>query len=540
MINNSEALPKAAYFCMEFGLHKDLPIYAGGLGILAGDFLKTARDMNLPIVGIGILWDNDYTEQFIGPDGRPYDVYPEYKFPMVKDTGISVSVRVRGEDVVCKVKLVDCYGNALLYLLDTNFPGSPHGWMTARLYHGEAQERLAAEIILGIGGVRALRALGIETDLYHFNEGHAVFAGLELIREKMEKGLSFHEAWQATRREVVFTTHTPVEAGNEKHDHELLRYMEAYNGLSYEQIREIGGEPFNMTVAGLKLAGRSNAVSRLHGHTARRMWQQVDLEVPIISVTNGVHNDTWQDKRVREAFDRGKGLREAHLDCKKELIDYIKEKTGQQLDLQTLTVGFARRVAPYKRNDLIFRNLELLDSFLADGKLQLVFSGKAHPNDWLGKEIISDLVRMDKKYGKSVVFLENYNMEVARFLVRGCDVWLNNPRRPLEASGTSGMKAAMNGVLNLSVVDGWAAEGIQHSISGWLLAPVEKQAREWEQDEKDLRELYQVLFEQVIPMYYQQQECWEEMMLASIDMSRWQFSSRRMLQEYYDTVYNLN
>lgn len=537
-MNLNQIKPRVAYFCMEYGLSEEMPIYAGGLGVLAGDYLKAARDAELPVLGIGILWANDYTEQYIDENGRPYDRYPNYKYDMVKDTGISVNVRIRGEDVECKVKLVDCYGNAPLYLLDTNFPGSRHGWMTSKLYGGEAQDRIAAEMILGIGGVRLIRALGWEADLYHFNEGHAVFVGLELIREKMrENKMSFGEAWQKVKSQVVFTTHTPVEAGNEVHDHGLLQYMEAYNGLSYEEMCQLGGDPFNMTAAALRLSQKANAVSKLHGHTARKMWRNIKLSSPIISITNGVHEKTWQDQRIKKVFDQGGDLWEVHIQCKKELFAYIEEKTGQKLDPDILTVGFARRTASYKRSDLIFRNTDLLDPYLSKGKLQLIFSGKAHPNDALGKEIITDLVKMDRKYGRAVVFLENYNMEVAKLLVRGCDVWLNNPRRPFEASGTSGMKAAMNGVINFSVVDGWVAEGPQHGISGWLLEQAAKQSEVWDQDEKDLQELYQVLFNEIIPTYYYQKERWREMMLSSIDMAQWQFSSARMIKEYYDVIY---
>lgn len=535
---NNPINPKVAYFCMEYGLDEKMPVYAGGLGVLAGDYLKAAQDAGLPVIGLGILWANDYTEQYIDENGQPYDVYPEIKYPMAQDTGVSVHVRIRGEDVECKVKMVDCYGNVPLYLLDTNFPGSKHGWMTSKLYGGGAQDRVAAEMILGIGGVRLLRALDIEVDLYHFNEGHAVFAGLELIREKMaEDGMDFNRSRQEVKSQVVFTTHTPVPAGNEMHDHALLQHMEAYNGLDYHQMCQIGGDPFNMTAAALGLSKKANAVSKLHGHTARNMWKDIELASPIISVTNGVHEKTWQDKRIKEAFDGSGDLWEVHRQCKKELFAYIEKKTGQKLNPDVLTLGFARRAAPYKRSDLIFRNSDLLDPFLQEGKLQLIFSGKAHPNDKMGKDIISDLVKMDRKYGNAVVFLENYNMEVAKLLVRGCDVWLNNPRRPFEASGTSGMKAAMNGVINFSVVDGWVAEGLQHGVSGWLLEQAAKQSEAWNQDEKDLMELYQVLFNEIMPAFYEQKERWEEMMLASIDMAQWQFSSARMIREYYDVMY---
>ncbi len=539
-MNSQQKMPRIAYFCMEYGLHEELPVYAGGLGVLAGDYLKAAADIGVPMVGIGILWKQNYTEQFIGQDGRPYDVYPNYDYSYLKDTGVTIKVRVRGTDVTCKIHVTDRYGNAPLYLLDTNFPGSEHGWMTSKLYGGAAQDRIAAEIILGIGGVRALRALGIEVDVYHFNEGHATLAGIELIREKMtQRGMSFHQAWDETRQQVVFTTHTPVAAGNEAHDHNLLQYMEAYNGLTFEQMDQLGGNPFNMTVAALRLSRVANAVSKLHGQTARQMWKDVNRAAPIISITNGVHGPTWQDNAIRAAFVNGDDIMGPHRRAKEELIHYIQQNTGNNFNPNALLVGFARRAAPYKRSDLIFRNPDVVEPLLRDGKLQLVFSGKAHPNDTLGKDIIADLVKMDRVYRDNVVFLENYNMEVAKMMVRGCDVWLNNPRRPLEASGTSGMKAAMNGVLNLSVVDGWVAEGPQHGVSGWLLnTAVKEHAHEWQQDEEDLRALYQVLCNEVIPTFYNNRQKWQEMMRACIDMAHWQFSSHRMLKEYYDVLYS--
>ena len=533
------SLPKVAYFCMEYGLHEELPIYAGGLGVLAGDYIKAASDLEVPMVAIGILWTQDYTTQLIGEDGRPYDVYPQHNFDMVEDTGVTVSVRVRGADVTCKVLKVEKYGNIPLYLLDTNIPGSEHGWMTSKLYGGVAQDRVASEIILGIGGVRALRALGIDIDVYHFNEGHAVFAGLELIQEKMQQQkMPFEEAWEATKKEVIFTTHTPVEAGNESHDHGLLQFMEAYNGLNYEQMAQIGGNPFNMTIAALKLSNLSNAVSKLHGQTARKMWKEVKGGSPIISITNGVHVDTWQDSKIGDAFETGQDLWEPHMESKRRLLDYVKTTTDATLNPDALLIGFARRAAPYKRSDLIFRDAAVIDPLLREGKVQLIFSGKAHPRDGYGKDIIADLVKMDRKYKNSVIFLENYNMEIAKLMVRGCDVWLNNPRRPLEASGTSGMKAALNGVLNLSTVDGWVAEGPQHGISGWLLDTyLQGQNIDLAQDSHDLKALYRVLFEDVIPTYYEDRNKWVDMMRASIDMSHWQFSSSRMLREYYDVMY---
>ncbi|MZP31112.1 alpha-glucan family phosphorylase [Heliobacterium undosum] len=531
-------LPHVAYFCMEYGLNASIPIYSGGLGILAGDYIKAARELGRPMVAVGILWRQGYTEQHIDSNGQPYDVYRDYEFPDLKDTGVSVSVRIWEHDVVCKVWVLDNQGNVPLYLLDAGFPGSPHGWMTQRLYGGGRQERIAAEMILGIGGIRALRALGLSIDVYHFNEGHAVFAGLELIREKMNQGQSFERAWHNTRQEIVFTTHTPVAAGNEVHDHDTLGRMGAYNGLNYNQMRDLGGDPFSMTVAGLRLSYMANGVSKLHGRTVHRMWGHLESIPLIFSITNGVHPGTWQDPRIKQAFETRGDLWSIHMDNKRKLIEYVKEKGLGNLREDTLLIGFARRAASYKRGDLIFRNPEVIDAYLSTGKIQIIFSAKAHPADMMGKEIIARLVEFQKRYPDNVVFIENYNMDIATLLVRGCDIWLNNPRRPQEASGTSGMKAAMNGVLNLSVEDGWVGEGVQHGINGWLLDfhPGENLSPQ-EQDELDMKSLYRVLLQEVLPMYNHNRKHWVEMMMLSIDMSRWQFSSHRMCREYYDLMY---
>ncbi|SJZ51575.1 alpha-glucan family phosphorylase [Selenihalanaerobacter shriftii] len=534
--------PHIAYFCMEYGLNEELPIYSGGLGVLAGDHLKAAHDLQAPLVAIGMLWKQDYTHQYIDENGRPYDTYPNFDYDFLKDTGVSVNVNVRDEDVTCKVKLVDRYDNAPLYLLDTNFPGSEHGWITSRLYGGQTQDRIAQEIVLGIGGLRALRKLGIQVDKYHFNEGHAILAGIELMQERMKnEGLSFQEAKNAVKKEIVFTTHTPVRAGNEAHEHQLLQEMGAYNGLNYNQMNEIGGDPFNMTVAGLRLSHITNGVSKLHKETTKEMWKDVSGTSPIIGITNGVHAKTWQDKKMRNAYEEDQDLWQPHQKSKQELIDYVKENNGANMDINSIIIGFARRAAPYKRSELIFRDAEAIDPLLRDGKVQLVFSGKAHPNDQNGKDIVQNLVKMDRKYKDSVVFLENYDMEIARKLVKGSDVWLNNPRRPLEASGTSGMKAAMNGVLNLSVVDGWLAEGPQHGVSGWLIdEALHEEYNHLSEDERDLKALYKIIYDEVIPTYYDNRAKWKEMMKASIDMSQWKFSAQRMVEEYYERMYNKN
>lgn len=531
------SIPRVAYFCMEFGLHEEFAIYSGGLGILAGDHLKSAAGMGLPLVGIGLLWRQGYTVQLIDANGRPYDVFPTYSYDFLKDTGVKVKVNIRGRDTWCRVWMVDKYGNAPLYLLDTNVPENEERekWINFKLYGGDSEARVAQEMVLGIGGVRALRALGIEVDIYHFNEGHAVFAGVELIREKMEQGRSFDSAWQEIRPQIVFTTHTPVPAGNESHQHALLQYMGAYNNLNYEQMKSLGGDPFGMTVAGLRLARIANAVAELHGKTSRRLWGNIFGAAPIIHVTNGVHLGTWQDEGIRKAYREGNDIWAEHQRAKRQLIQEIGSRTSVWLSPDSLLMGFARRAAPYKRSDLIFGKPELIEPLLNSGKIQLVFSGKAHPQDEKGKEIVSHLVASARRFPKSVVFLENYDMKLGRLLTRGCDVWLNNPRRPQEASGTSGMKAAMNGVLNLSVLDGWWPEGCQHGVTGWQFGDAYEGS---DQDKHDLDCLYEVLIKEVIPTYYYDRSKWVEMMKASIEMSQWRFSSDRMVQDYYHLVYD--
>ncbi len=526
-----------AYFCMEYGLHEDFKIYSGGLGILAGDFMKAAKDLEKPVVGIGMLWRQGYTSQTINANGAVVDSYPEHRYEFLKDTDVTVTVRIRGRQVKAKVWLCEEYGNAPLYLLDTNVPGNPDPFITGQLYGWFSEERIAQEMILGIGGIKALQALGIDIDVYHFNEGHAVFAGTELIKQDMEKNdVSFEDAIDRVKESIVFTTHTPVEAGNEKHEHELLQYMGAYNSLTFGQMLKLGGEPFNMTVAALRMAKISNAVAQLHGQTANIMWDGVSNISEIVAITNGVHNKTWQDEGIFNAYSANKDLEAPHKEAKTKLFDEVYTRTGIRLDENVLTIGFARRAAPYKRSELIFRNKETIEKLLKEKKLQLIFSGKAHPNDLTGKGIVTNLYKMAQKYEGSVVFLQDYDMKIGRLVTRGCDVWLNNPIRPMEASGTSGMKAAMNGVLNLSTLDGWWPEGCHHGVTGWQFGDgyVGK-----DQDDVDLKALYKVLLEEVVPTFYEDRQKWNEMMYSSIKMSTNKFSASRMLEEYYQLLYNV-
>ena len=532
-------IPRIAYFCMEYGLSSDFKTYAGGLGILAGDYLKGAKDLNLPLVGIGLKWKQGYTEQIIDENGEVYDTYHNYHYEFLKDTGVKVTVNIRNIKVVCKVWKLEEFGNNPIYLLDTDIPENGDRWITGQLYGWFGEERIAQEIVLGIGGIKALRALDIPVDVYHFNEGHAVLAATELIKEKMQSGYSFEDSWVKTRDEVVFTTHTPIVEGNESHPIDKLEYMGAFNGLTRNQIIRLGGEPFNMTVAGLRLSRKANAVANLHRETANKMWRTVAGRPQIIGITNGIHKPTWVDERMTKAYDNNGDLFETHTTIKKELIEFIKERTGTTLCVDKLLIGFSRRAAPYKRSDLIFTSEEIISPLLKSGKVQIVFSGKAHPLDDTGKEIVAKLIKMMKKYPSSVVFLENYDMNIGRMLTRGSDIWLNNPRRPLEASGTSGMKAAMNGVLNCSILDGWWPEACNDGVNGWQFGDGVglDDLSEVELDKHDTIALYDTLINRVMATYYGNREKWVEMMRESIRTTIYEFSVERMLDEYYNKMY---
>lgn len=525
--------PQIAYYSMEFGLNEEMHTYAGGLGILAGDFLKGAVDLEMPVVGIGIMWRHGYTTQFVGESGWPYDRYPDFRYDFLVDTGVTVTVEIRQRPVHVKVWECTHFGNAPLLLLDTNLPDNDPAdrEITAHLYGGGREERIAQEIVLGIGGVRALKALGVSPRVHHFNEGHAVLAGIEMIRSRMADGLSFEAAWNEVRKLVVFTTHTPIPEGNEHHPIVDLMEMGANNGLTHRQMVAIGDDPFNMTIAGLRLARIANAVSELHGHTSRAMWAHVTGVAPIIHITNGIHPGTWQSSALASARTPD-DLRKAHKAAKRVLLNEIYGRTGVWLDPNTLLVGFARRAAPYKRAELIFRTGRI-NPVIQDGLVNLAFAGKAHPNDERGKGTIARLVEKSRQFPDHVVFVQNYDMRIARLMTQGCDIWLNNPRRPMEACGTSGMKAAMNGVLNVSIPDGWWAEAVVHGENGWAFG-----GGEWgDVDEYDASQLYEVMTREVIPTYYHDRNRWLTMMRASIDSTRERFSVHRMLRQYAELAY---
>jgi starch phosphorylase len=513
---------------MEYGLDESFPIYSGGLGVLAGDFIKSARDLSLPLVAVGLCWERGYGVQRIGADGQPTYEYPLVDRSFLQDTGVRVRVRVRGVEVHCSVRVTERFGNVPLYMIE------PHReqdrWITRRLYEAGTDVRIAQEMLLGIGGVRALNWLGLDVGTYHFNEGHAVFAGVEMVAERMAAGMMFPEAWADTRRRIVFTTHTPVPAGNEIHGLKDLRRMGACLELSGAEMRALGGDPFNMTVAGLRLSRQANAVSALHGETSRAMWAHVQDAAPITSITNGVHAGTWQAPAVRAAGRDNQALLAARHALRAELAAEVRRRTGTALDDDALVIGVARRAAAYKRGDLVLRDPARLERLLA-GRVQIVFAGKAHPDDATGQAIVATLVQAQRAHPGQVFFLENHDLALGRLLTRGCDVWLNNPVRPLEACGTSGMKAAMNGVLNLSVLDGWWAEACEHGVNGWAIG--DDGAGD---DAEDLESLYEVLERQVLPTWTDR-ERWGAMMQASIATGVERFTADRMVREYFDRLY---
>ena len=601
---------QSAYFSMEFGLHETLPIYSGGMGILAGDYLKESSDLGLPLVGMGLMYDEGYFSQRISEDGWQelinnmlnFDELPVIQVLDEEGDPLTISIGFPDRTVTATIWELRV-GRNPLYLLDTdldeNTPTDRN--LTLRLYWSDRDLRIAQEILLGVGGVRALRAMGYDPKVWHMNEGHAAFLTLERARELVLKGLTFEKAIAKTRQGNVFTTHTPVPAGNDEFplwlvEKNLSNYWPEL-GLDRNQFVELArsqqpwGETFSMPILALRLSDGRNAVSELHGRVSRRMWKflwpklQDEEDVPITYVTNGVHTATWLARRVRVLFNKYLGeswiehiddpetwlkveaipaneLWDVRLHLKRKLVFYALERTRQRwmnadyhpvqaiasgimLDPYVLTIGFARRFATYKRADLIFHDLERLLEIVnrPNRAVQIIFAGKAHPADEPGKQLIQDVYRIVKKAenGGRLVFLEDYDMNLARYLVQGVDVWMNNPRRPNEASGTSGMKAAMNGVINFSVLDGWWREAYNGS-NGWAIGGDPGLDVEVE-DEADASSLYDVLENQIVPLYYTDRNAenvpleWVAMMKKSMQTLSPQFSTCRMLKEYIERLY---
>jgi glycogen phosphorylase len=568
-----------AYFSAEFGLDESLPIYSGGLGVLAGDYLKAASELGVPLVGIGLFYRRGYFQQRLDADDRQIEHYPltdTSRLPLelvpmapvvelADDDGNLVPVRLS----VWRVHV----GRASLYLLDTWVEGNPDWAVTDTLYGGDRANRLRQEVVLGVGGVRVLRQLGLEPTVFHLNEGHSAFLQLERMRELVEEqGLSADEAIERLRLSTVFTTHTPVPAGNEVFDPELVRQalggLVERCGLAWDDFVALGKvasseKGFGLTPFALRTSEHANGVSELHGAVSREMWhglwpeRRID-EVPITSITNGVHQRTWLSPELEALlgdtapeFERARQLQAedlwaAHRGAKERLLDFVvTTRGGRDLDPDVLTIGFARRFATYKRADLLFSRPDRIAELLADPDrpIQVLVAGKAHPADQDGKDLIQLVVEFAREPAAAgrVVFLEDYEMTLARRLVQGVDLWLNTPRRPFEASGTSGMKAALNGVPNCSILDGWWAEAYSPAV-GFAIETLEGEASEPEQDEADAKALYTVLEEQVLPAYYERDgdgvpQRWIALMRESIGELGPRFGTARMVAEYVERLY---
>ncbi len=600
-----------AYFSAEFAIAECIPVYSGGLGILAGDHLKSASDLGLPMIGVGLLYQEGYFRQYLSADGWQQESYPIndlYNMPIQlrrdeDGTPLIISVEFPGRLVRAQVWQADV-GRVPLFLLDTNIPENSREDqdITDELYGGDLEMRIKQEIILGIGGLRVLEAIGILPNVCHMNEGHSAFLAVERIRMLMDNhDISFAEAREVATAGSVFTTHTPVPAGTDLFPPHLIdQYFSHYYdllGISRNEFLALGranpyneGEPLNMAILAMHLANYTNGVSRLHGQVARRMWQGhwPDVpqdEIPIDHITNGVHIPSWVSRDMTDLYDRYLGPRwredpadqtvwegvgdipdgelwRTHERRRERLVAVTRQKlrkqlegrgappteiaqAGEVLDPEALTIGFARRFATYKRATLIFRDVERLARIVSDPQrpMQIIFAGKAHPHDTAGKELIRHIIHIARReeFRKRIVFVENYDMNLARYLLQGVDVWLNNPRRPREASGTSGMKAAANGAINLSVLDGWWEEAYTLKV-GWAIGRGENYDDPNFQDEVESRALYDLLEKEIVPLFYEREgnglpRRWIARMKASMSAICPVFNTNRMVLQYMEEAY---
>ena len=599
------------YFSAEFGIHESVPVYSGGLGVLAGDHIKSASGLGIPLIAVGLFYKQGYFRQELDIDGYQHQEYilsREENLPIapaldVNDQPVVVQVDTRSGPIFAQVWRMSV-GRVNLYLLDSDVEGNKpeDRELTSRLYGGDTRIRIRQELVLGIGGVKAIRAMGITPGVYHLNEGHSAFATLEAIRGRMDRdGWSYDEAVRRVSRQTVFTTHTPVPAGHDRFDggliEEHLGPMRDAIGISHDHLMSLGRvephnheEPFCMTVLALKLSQRANAVSALHGHVSRRMWNSLwpsrgEEEVPIGHITNGVHVPSWLSWQMLQLYDRifpagwfrrmgepdvwqkiydvdSGELWETHYALKNLLLQFVRRRLARQcrrrgecdeaveqartvLDPNILTIGFARRFATYKRADLVLSDIDRLLAMISDPDrpIQIIFAGKAHPADEPGKALIRKIanLRHDERISGRIVFVEDYDINVCRHLIQGVDIWLNNPRRPLEASGTSGQKVVLNGGLNCSILDGWWAEAFD-GRNGFAIGRGETHAQDEITDQRDAAALYDVLEKEAIPLFYDRDSDglpreWIRMMKNSISSLAWRFSAHRMVMDYARACY---
>jgi starch phosphorylase len=558
--------PKIAYFSMEIGIQNDIPTYSGGLGVLAGDTVRSGADLKLPMVAVTLICKKGYFRQELDEKGRQTEL-PESWDPSRYMTLLPtrITVQIEGRDVLVqawlfKVKSLTS-GSVPVFFLDTNVEGnmSEDREITSYLYGGDLAFRLKQEIVLGIGGVRMLHEIGFEIKKYHMNEGHSSLLTVELLnmyRRPIEDVWDERLVWDVDRIKdlCVFTTHTPVKAGHDKFPYELIKSIMG-ELIPFDVLKNLGGQDhLNMTLLGLNLSEYINGVAKKHGEVSRNMFPGYE----IASITNGVHSYTWTFDSFKKLYDKylpgwanepelfvrigripDEEIWKAHTEAKKNLFDYIRAETGVEFNPDILTVGFARRATAYKRPDLLFSNIERLER-IGTGKLQIVFAGKAHPRDETGKGLIEKIFSYKERLKDKIkiAYLKNYDMETALRLVSGVDIWLNTPLRPLEASGTSGMKAAHNGVVNFSVLDGWWIEGHIEGFTGWSIGPSPTEIREIENiDSRDADDLYNKLEYIIIPLFYNDRFTWIRMMQNAIGKNAYYFNSHRMMRRYVTEAY---
>ncbi len=558
--------PKIAYFSMEIGLRDEIPTFSGGLGILAGDTVKSAADLNLPFIAITLMSRKGYFRQEIDEKGHQIE-HPVKWDPskLMKLASEQVSVSIEGRKVIVQawVYFVESpRGHSIpVIYLDTNLPenSDEDKILTDQLYGGDESYRIKQEVVLGIGGARMINKMGFQIKKYHMNEGHAAFLTLELLHEfkrDIEKVWDEDHVWdiETVKDLCVFTTHTPVEAGHDKFTYELFNKVFG-DFFPVKIMKKLAGEEnVNMTLLGFNLSNFVNGVAKKHGEVSQNMFPGYQIN----SITNGVHSYTWTSESMKKIFDKylpgwanepeifvrigaipDKEIWDAHMESKKKLIEYVNSVSNTDMDVDTLTIGFARRATAYKRADLLFTDLERLEK-IATGKIQVIYAGKAHPKDEVGKKLIESIYALSEKLkGKiKLIFIENYNMEIALQLVSGVDIWLNTPLRPLEASGTSGMKAAHNGVMNFSVLDGWWIEGHIEDFTGWAIGPAPTELEPDKNMNKiDADDLYDKLENKIIPKYYNDRKNWIRMMQNAIGKNAYYFNTHRMMRRYVTEAY---
>ena len=538
---DSRYTTKAAYFSMEFAIHQPLKIYSGGLGFLAGSHLRSAFELKQNLIGIGILWKYGYYDQARNQDQSLQVQWNEKIYNFLEDTGIKFQIAIHEAPVWVKVWYLNpnTFNSAPLFLLSTDVPENDYvsQTITHRLYDANVATKVAQFILLGIGGAKLVDLLKFEPDVYHLNEAHAVSAVFYLLKKLGSR--------EELKKKLVFTTHTPEEAGNEKHDIHLCHKMSYFNGYSIEEVKKMTGlhdDQFNHSLVALRFARLSNAVSELHGHVSRKMWSKHPDTANIIHITNSQNWKYWADKQLYFAMDEQneERFKDRKRYLKKRAFDLVADQTGKLMDPDVLTIVWARRFAGYKRAELITRDKERFEALLSNKKypVQIIWAGKPYPVDYPAISDFNHLVHLSKDY-PNVAVCVGYELHLSKRLKQSADVWLNNPRVPREASGTSGMTAAMNGAVNFSTNDGWIVEFINHGNNGFVVPPVDyEKMHVHEQDEYDLEQIYDILENQILPSYYDAPETWRQVMKNGMTDVRFQFDSNRMAHQYYELLYN--